>query len=339
MSRSQTLCLLALSLLCFFGSEVLAQHVAIIKPGDVVAGKTLTGASNIAVSETHRMVFRGTFEDNGAPQVVLFDYDLWTNAASIIASTENTFDGFTLSDLGQPSLSHSGKLLWRGVTDQGPAILSDNGVLVKKGDPIAPGQVANNPFSPLINDSGMQVFFDDPGAYLYSDSQVGTFPLTIGGKEFGLPTPLGSSLNEGGFITYVDSLTNSLIGYQTTSGASGVLFEAGQLYGGKTFNAAFATARNGDGNFAFLADLDGVRSVYMNDINFATANDAVDDGQKLGAMNELRLTNSLEMFVGSEGRIIRITPEPTSLVLAVVAALGFIAHLVRRAWSRTMNFK
>lgn len=334
MSRLQTL--LALTVLCVFEGKAVAQHVAIVKPGDVIAGKTLTGASNIAVSETHRMVFRGTFEDNGAPQVGLFDYDLWTKAASIIASTENTFDGFTLSDLGQPSLSHSGKLLWRGVTDQGPAIFSDNGVLVKKGDPIAPGQVANNPFSPLINDSGMQIFFDDPGAYRYPDSQVGTFPLTIGGKEFGLPTATGSSLNEIGFITYVDSLTSSIIGYDTTSGASIVVFRAGQMFGNTTFNAAFATARNGDGNFAWLADLGGVRSVRMNGITFATANDDVDDGHKLGAMNELRLTNSLEMFVASEGRIIRITPEPTSLVLAAVAALGFIAPAFRRTTARVV---
>src|SRR5262249_33291470 len=141
------------------------------------------------VSDTGRLVFRGTFEEGGKQQAALFDYDLATETAKVIASTEAPFDGFPLIDVGQPSLSSAGKLVWCGGTYQGDVIFGDGGPLVKPGDSIAPGKVAVNPYSPAVNDNGEVIFFDSDGGFQIPATQFAQFPWSGDGVALGMPVP------------------------------------------------------------------------------------------------------------------------------------------------------
>jgi hypothetical protein len=306
------------------GSPASAQH-AIIKPGDVVAGKTISAASDIAVSDTGRLVFRGAFEEGGKQQAGLFDYDLSTKAVSLIASTETPFDGFTLTDVGQPSLSSTGKLVWRGGLEQGAVIFGDSGPLVKPGDMIAPGKVAVDPYEPLINDAGATLFFDGKGGVQLPSTQFAEFPWTGDGVALGSPVPNSSTFFNFGAAAFVDSTHGDIAVFLPTGGAPDVLVNVDA-----TITRAYAVSYNEDAIYSFIADVSSVRSVVRNWTIVADQNDLADDGSKLGAMTELQLTSSLRTFVASEGRIIEL-PEPSAFFLGLLGVLGAAAQV---SWRR-----
>lgn len=320
MSRLRTL--LALAVLFGLGSETFAQH-AIIKPGDVVAGKTITAASDIAVSDTGRLVFRGAYETGGKQEAALFDYDLSTKAAKLIASTESPFEGFTLTDVGQPSLSSMGKLVWRGGLEQGAVIFGEGGPLVKPGDEIAPGKVAVDPYEPLINDAGATLFFDGNGGFQLPSTQFAEFPWLADGELLGSPLANSGTIRDLGAAAFVDADKHDIVGFFPGMGDPNIIVGVDP-----NITRTYAVSQNENGLLAFIGDFGQVRSVWLNFGLVANQDDVTDDGSPLGAMREIEVTNSLETYVASEGRIIRL-PEPTSAALAVIAAIGFVGMAFR----------
>ncbi|MFO0900517.1 MAG: hypothetical protein U0836_24065 [Pirellulales bacterium] len=332
----RTRLLLAATAFFCLGRPVFAQH-ALIKPGDVVAGKTLTAASDIAVSDTGRLVFRGAFEEAGKPQAGLFDYDLSTKAASLIASTETPFDGFALTDVGQPSLSSTGKLVWRGGLDQGAVIFGDSGPLVKTGDPIGGGKVAVDPYEPLINDAGKTAFFDSNTGYLLPATAFVSFPFTLNGSGVGAPVPNSATFIDFlEFVAFVDSERGAIIGMIPSSGDRAFLVDIDNSVGiPLRVERTYAISRQEGVGYAYLADLHNditqitLRTALANDLVLATEKDLLDDGTRFGTMTEVAYTKARDVYVASEGRIIKV-PEPGGAALSVLAALCAVASCARR---------
>jgi len=315
--------LLAVAVLFVAGSYASAQH-AIIKPGDVIAGKTLTGASDIAVSDNGRLVFRGAFEEGGKQQAALFDYDLSTKAAKMIASTETAFDGFLLTDVGQPSLSSTGKLVWRGATEQGAVIFGDDGPLVKTGDSIAQGKTAVDPYEPLINDAGTILFFDGFGGFQYPSGQFAEFPWLVDGLSLGAPLANSSTFVNFGLASFVESKHGNIASFSPSGGNPNLTLEVNS-----TLTRVYDVSMNQNIALSMIVDRESARSVVVNWNVVADQNDLLDDGTKLGAMTEIELTNSLLVYVASEGRVIQL-PEPSTARLAVIAILGLAVWAARR---------
>jgi hypothetical protein len=236
----------------------------VVKTGDAIDGKTLTGfslpslgANAPAINASGTVAFYATYSQAGFVGEGIF------TPTSLLLKTGDVVGGQTLEGISfVPALNDNGIVAVRGLFSESSAILTSKKVLVKSGDIIG-GQKLTSFGLPAINGKGTMAFVGSS-----STGSSGVFTQTAllasSGETIAGQVPIAfgpPAINDRGTVAFQSWFSGSIS--TAILAPPNVLVKVGDAIGGKILtDLLYASTLNSDGAIAFVGVFLGGTGVF-----------------------------------------------------------------------------
>jgi len=247
----------------------------VVKTGDTIDGKTLTGILfNRSLSDTGEVFFTGFYDDGFG----VFTQD------SLVIQTGDIIDGKTLKNHGNSAVNDNGELALVGIfTDNSKGIIFQNNLVVNTGDTLGGVMLTDISAQIGVNNSGEVAFhalFNGGSGVFTQDSLLVKTGDIIDSKTVKDVDIFPSINNDGNVVftvVFVDDTKAIILSNPNNIPVNSILAKPGDEIAGLTFtNFGFSPDINNNGEVAFNAFFSGGHGLFTQDHLILRTGDTID---------------------------------------------------------------